>query len=74
MTKMTTGGHPDMKLINPGAAAVDIVHSNGLFPAPRSIGASRPFDGQRAHRAAALRPFGYAGYASSACRAFGKKR
>ena len=24
MTKTTTGGHPEMKLVNPGAAAVDI--------------------------------------------------
>ncbi len=24
MTKMTTGDHPEMKLVNPGAAAVDI--------------------------------------------------
>lgn len=24
MTKMKTGGHPDMKMVNPGAAAIDI--------------------------------------------------
>jgi hypothetical protein len=24
MTRTKTGGHPDMKLVNPGAAAVDI--------------------------------------------------
>ena len=24
MTKIKTGGHPDMQLVNPGAAAVDI--------------------------------------------------
>jgi hypothetical protein len=35
MTRTTTGGHPDMKLVNPGAAAVDIgstIHMAAVNP------------------------------------------
>ena len=35
MMKTTTGGHPDLKLVNPGAAAIDIgstVHLAAVNP------------------------------------------